>query len=56
LHEPFITFNEIVDDVYELRRSKQVRKEKNFGNNFIVYIVDDDPTCYDEAIKSTDAL
>jgi hypothetical protein len=29
--------------------------EKNFSNDFIVYIVDDDPTCYNEAIKSIDA-
>ena len=49
MHEPFFTFNEIVDDVQELRRSKQVRMERNFG------IVDDDPTCYNEAIKSIDA-
>jgi hypothetical protein len=55
LHEPSIVSNEIVDDVQELRRSKRARKEKNFGNDFIAYIVDDDPTCYDEAIKSIDA-
>jgi hypothetical protein len=55
LHEPSFTSNEIVDDVQELRRSKRARTEKNFGNYFIAHIVDDDPTCYNEAIKSIDA-
>jgi hypothetical protein len=54
LHIPSIVSNEIVDDVQELRRSKQARKEKNFDNDFIAYVIDDDPTCYDEAIKSID--
>jgi hypothetical protein len=53
-HEPSIASNEIVDDVQQLRRSKWAKKEKNFDNDFIAYIVDDDPTCYDEAIKSID--
>jgi hypothetical protein len=52
LHESSIASNKFVDDVQELRRRKQARKERNFGNNFIAYIVDDDPTCYCEAIKS----
>jgi hypothetical protein len=52
LHEPSIASNEIVDDVQE---SKRARKEKNIGIDFIAYIVDNDPTCYDEAIKSIDA-
>jgi hypothetical protein len=51
LHESSIASNKFVDDVQELRRSKRARKERNFGNNFIAYIVDDDPTCYCEAIK-----
>jgi hypothetical protein len=52
LHESSIASNKFVDDLQELRRSKWARKEMNFGNNFIAYIVDDDPTCYCEAIKS----
>jgi hypothetical protein len=52
LHESSVTSNKFVDDVQELKRSKQARKERNFGNNFITYIVDNDPTCYCEAIKS----
>jgi hypothetical protein len=55
LHEHSFTSNEIVDDMQELRRSKGTRTERNFGNDFIAYIVDDDPTCYSEAIKSIDA-
>jgi hypothetical protein len=38
-----------------LRRNKRARTERNFGNDFIAYIVDDDSTCYNEAIKSIDA-
>jgi hypothetical protein len=52
LHESFVAYNKFVDDVQELRRSKRARKERNSSNNFIAYIVDDDPTCYCEAIKS----
>jgi hypothetical protein len=48
LYEPSFTSNEIVDYVQELRRSKRVRMEMNFG------IIDDDSTCYNEAIKSID--
>jgi hypothetical protein len=55
LHEHSFTSNEIVDDVQELRRSKRTKMERNFGNDFIAYIVDDDPTYYNEAIKSIDA-
>jgi hypothetical protein len=58
LHESSVASNKFVDDVQilrrisKLRRSKRARKERNFGNNFIAYIVDDDSTCYCEAIKS----
>jgi hypothetical protein len=52
LHESSVASNKFVDDLQELRRSKRARKEMNFGNNFIAYIVDDNPTCYCEAIKS----
>jgi hypothetical protein len=46
LHESSVASNKFVNDVQELRRSKRARKERNFGTNFIAYIVDDDPTCY----------
>jgi hypothetical protein len=42
--------------VQELRRSKRARKEMNFDNDFIAYIVDDDPTCYSEALNLFDAF
>ena len=52
LHEPSITSNKIIDDVQELRRSKPAKIERNFDNDFIAYTVDDNPACYNEAIKS----
>jgi hypothetical protein len=33
--------------------ASELEKKRNFDNNFITYIVDDDPTCYGEAIKSS---
>lgn len=50
-----IAYNKIVD-AQVLKRSKRAIKERNFGNDFITYIVDDNPTYYDEAIKSIDTL
>ena len=55
LHESIDTSNDLVDDVQELRRSKQVRKEKSYGNDFLAYIVEDEPVSYYNAIKSIDA-
>jgi len=40
----------------ELRRSKRVRKETNFGKNFFTFLVGDYPFTYKEAISSSDAL
>ena len=40
LHDLIETTNEIADNVQELRRSKQARKENSFGNNFLAYVVE----------------
>jgi len=37
------------------RKSKRQRVEKSFGNDFIVYLVDDTPTSISEAYASSDA-
>ena len=39
----------------EIRRSKRDRKEKDYGNDFLAYIVEDEPINYYDAIKSVDA-
>ena len=39
----------------ELRRSKRVRKETDFGKDFFTFLIDDDPLTYKEAISSPDA-
>ena len=33
----------------ELRRSKRVRKETDFGKNFFTFLIGDDPLTYKEA-------
>ena len=38
LHESIDTSNDLVDDMQELR-SKQARKEKSYGNDFLAYIL-----------------
>ena len=43
------------DDNEAPRRSKRQRTEKSFGDDFIVYLVDDTPTSISEAYASTDA-
>ena len=43
------------DDNAVLRKSKRPRVEKFFGDDFIVYLVDDTPTSIAEAYASTDA-
>ena len=40
----------------KLRRSKRKRKETNLGDDFYIFLVDDDPRCYKEAMISLDAL
>ena len=39
----------------EIRRSKRVRKETDFGKDFFTFLVGDDPLTYKEAISSPDA-
>ena len=39
----------------ELRRSKRVRKATNFGNEFHVFLVENDPQTFEEAMTSNDA-
>ena len=36
----------------ELRRSKRARKKKSYGNDFLAYIVEDEPVSYYDVIKS----
>jgi hypothetical protein len=54
LYKPIDATNKLVNDVHEIRRSKLARKEKSFGNDFIAYIVEDEPVNYNDAIKSID--
>ena len=37
----------------ELRRSKRVRKETDFGKDFFTFLVGDDPLTYKEAVSYT---
>ena len=39
----------------ELRRSKQTREKKSYGNNFLTYIVEYEHVSYYDAIKFVDA-
>jgi hypothetical protein len=43
------------DDNNAPKRSKRQRVEKSFGDDFIVYLVDDTPTTITEAFASLDA-
>ena len=43
------------DDNEAPRRSKRQKTAKSFGDNFIVYLVDDIPKTIDEAYSSPDA-
>ena len=54
LHESIDTSNDLIDDVQE-SRSKRARKEKSYGNDFLAYIVEDEPVSYYDAIKFVDA-
>ena len=40
----------------ELRRSKRQRKEVSFGDNFYIYLIENELSSYFEAISSSDAL
>jgi hypothetical protein len=43
------------DDNKALRRSKRQRTTKSFGDNFVMYLVDDTPRVTEEAYSSPDA-
>ena len=43
------------DDNEAPRRSKKQKTAKSFGDDFIVYLVDDTPRTIDEAYSSPDA-
>ncbi|KAK1606485.1 hypothetical protein QYE76_030158 [Lolium multiflorum] len=49
------TMNKNIDDNEAPKRSKRRRIEKSFGDDFIVYLVDDTPTSIAEAYASPDA-
>ena len=54
LHDSIEISNDFFDVVQEIRRSKRARKEKDYGNDFLAYVVDE-PASYYDAIKSIDA-
>ena len=43
------------DDTIVTRKSKRQRTVKSFGDDYIVYLVDDTPTTIEEAYSSPDA-
>ena len=43
------------DDTIVTRKSKRQRTAKSFGDDYIVYLVDDTPTTIEEAYSSPDA-
>ena len=44
------------DSEVEPRRSKRIRVEKSFGQDFLTYILEGEPQTYKETINSTDGL
>jgi hypothetical protein len=54
VEEPHIQ-NPEVDDTIVTRKSKRQRITKSFGDDYIVYLVDDTPTAIEEAYSSLDA-
>ena len=55
LHDFNEISNDFVDDVQEIRRSKRAKKENDYGNDFLAYVIEDEPVSYYDAIKSIDA-
>jgi hypothetical protein len=43
------------DDIVVTQKSKGKRTAKSFGNDYIVYLVDDTPRTIEEAYSSSDA-
>ena len=54
-NEPTLVENSEVDNNDALRKSKRQRTVKSFGDDFIVYLVDDIPRTIEEAYSSPDA-
>ena len=54
MHDSIEISNDFIDDIQEIR-SKQARKENDYGNNFLAYVVEDEPVNYFDVIKSVDA-
>ena len=54
LHDFIEMSNDFVDDVQEIRRSKRARKEKDYSNDFLAYVIEDEPASYYDAIRSID--
>ena len=55
LHDSIAISNDFVDDVQEIRRRKRARKENDYGNDFLAYVVEDEPVSYYDANKSVGA-
>ena len=53
--EPTLVENPQEDNNETLRKSKRQRTAKSFGDDFIVYLVDDTPRTIEEAYSSPDA-
>jgi hypothetical protein len=47
--------NPVEDDNVATRKSKRPRIAKSFGDDYIVYLVDDTPSIIEEAYSSSDA-
>jgi len=56
LHDSIEISNDFVNDVQEIKRSKRARKEKDYGNDFLAYSVENEFVSSYDAIKSVDAL
>ena len=54
IEEPYMQ-NPEEDDTIVTRKSKRQRTAKSFGDDYIVYLVDDTPTTMEETYSSPDA-
>ena len=54
-NEPTLVENPEEDNNEAPRKSKRQRNAKSFGDDFIVYLVDDTPRTIEEAYSSPDA-
>jgi hypothetical protein len=54
IEEPLMQ-NPEEDDIVVTRKSKQQRVVKSFGDDYIVYLVDDTPMTIEQAYSSSDA-